>query len=212
MQAGDPVILFDGCGGEFHARLDEISRRRVRVTIHRHEDTERESPLAITLVQALATSDKMDFIVQKAVELGAAAVQPIVTERATLKLSGERAEKRTAHWQAIARAACEQCGRNRVPDIGELLTLAQWLALPTPGIRLMLHPSADQALASALQRCPDGPLSILIGPEGGFSERESALAAANQILPVRLGPRVLRTETAGLAALAALNAAAGDFI
>jgi len=210
MQAGDAVILFDGEGGEFHATVEEIAKRRARVSLQRFEDVERESPLAITLVQALATSDKMDFIVQKAVELGAVAVQPLITERATLKLSGDRAEKRAAHWQAVARTACEQCGRNRVPVVGEPVALAQWLSQPNDSVRVMLHPAGAEALALMPAAYPGRPLSILIGPEGGFSDRETALARDNRVVLARLGPRVLRTETAGLAALAVLNAAAGD--
>jgi 16S rRNA (uracil1498-N3)-methyltransferase len=174
----------------------------------RFEDVERESPLAITLVQALATSDKMDFIVQRQ-EL-AVAVQPLITERATLKLSGDRAEKRAAHWQAVARAACEQCGRNRVPLVGEPVALAQWLSRPDDSVRVMLHPGATGPLASLPAAFPGKPIAILIGPEGGFSDRETALARDNRVVLARLGPRVLRTETAGLAALAVLNAAAGD--
>jgi len=210
MQAGDAIILFDGEGGEYHAVVDEIAKRRARVSLQRFEEVERESPLAITLVQALATSDKMDFIVQKGVELGAVAVQPLITERATLKLSGDRAEKRAAHWQAVARAACEQCGRNRVPVVGEPVALTQWLSRPNDSVRVMLHPEAPESLASLPAAHPGKPLAILIGPEGGFSDRETALARDNRVVIARLGPRVLRTETAGLAALAVLNAAAGD--
>ncbi len=210
MQAGEVVVLFDGAGGEFHATVDEIAKRRVQVTVQRFDDIERESPLAITLVQALATSDKMDFIVQKAVELGAVAVQPLITERATLKLSGDRAEKRAAHWQAVARAACEQCGRNRVPVIAEPVALAQWLSRPDDSVRVMLHPGAAESMASLPAIYPGKAFSLLIGPEGGFSEREAALARDSRVVLARIGPRVLRTETAGLAALAVLNAAAGD--
>ena len=204
----DSITLFDGAGGEFSTTLVELGKRNATVALLSFNAIERESPLQITLVQALATSDKMDFIVQKAVELGVTAIQPISTERAMLKLSGERAEKRLAHWQAIVRAACEQCGRNRLPMVSDVMTLEAWLLLPAAGVRAMLHPEAT----AALQPAGDGaqPISLLIGPEGGFSPRELALAAKHGVAPVRFGPRVLRTETAGLAAIAALNARFGD--
>ena len=205
---GDTITLFDGTGGEFSASLVELGKRNAMVTLTSFDPIERESPLQITLVQALATSDKMDFIVQKAVELGVTSIQPISTERATLKLSGDRAEKRLAHWQAIVLAACEQCGRNRVPIVADVMTLEAWLMQPAEGVRAMLHP---EATARLLEAC-DGarPISLLIGPEGGFAPQELALSAKYGVAPVRFGPRVLRTETAGLAAFAALNARFGD--
>ena len=208
MVANDHIALFDGQGGEWAAMITGIGKRHASVQLLKFDPVERESPLNITLVQALATSDKMDFIVQKAVELGIRAIQPIATERATLKLTGERAQKRTAHWQAIAQAACEQCGRNRVPVVADVATLDVWLALPRDGVRLMLHPLAKASLvesAGVMQ-----PLVIAIGPEGGFSEKEIAQAAQHGVKQVRFGPRVLRAETAGLAAIAAINAAHGD--
>ena len=208
MNADDQVTLFDGLGGEFLAEIAELGKRRATARLLEFNDVERESPLAITLVQALATSDKMDLIVQKAVELGVAGVQPVSSERATLKLSGDRAEKRAAHWQSIARAACEQCGRNRVPLIAEPISLDEWLASPAAGVRLMLHPEASTSMLDIAGN--QTAISLLVGPEGGFSERELVLAARSGVEAVRFGPRVLRTETAGLAAVAALNAIAGD--
>ncbi|MBL8522485.1 MAG: 16S rRNA (uracil(1498)-N(3))-methyltransferase [Betaproteobacteria bacterium] len=208
MNAGDHIALFDGQGGEFPAEIIELGKRRATVSLLSFDDIERESTLSITLVQALATSDKMDLIVQKAVELGVAMVQPVASERATLKLSGDRAEKRATHWQSIARSACEQCGRNRVPVVAEPMALEEWLALPKDGVRLMLHPDASKSLIEAVGE--QTRVSLLIGPEGGFSERELALAMKHGVDAVRFGPRVLRTETAGLAAVAALNAIAGD--
>lgn len=208
MDAGDHVVLFDGQGGEFPAEIVDVAKRRATVRPLRFDKVERESPLTITLVQSLATSDKMDLIVQKAVELGVAVIQPVSSERATLKLSGERAEKRAQHWQSIARAACEQCGRNRVPVVAEPVALEEWLASTKEGVRLMLHPEASKSMVEAVGNRTS--ISLLIGPEGGFSERELALAAKHGVEAVRFGPRVLRTETAGLAAVAALNALAGD--
>lgn len=208
LAVGDPVTLFDGQGGECAASIlafgkQPLARLGPRLAI------ERESPLQITLVQALASGDKMDWVVQKAVELGVAAVQPVAAERSVLKLAGERADKRVAHWQQVAVAACEQSGRNRVPVVGEILPLARYLARPFDGTRLILAPGADGALARKAR--PSRPLAILIGPEGGWSPAELDLAARAGCEPLALGPRVLRTETAGLAALAAMQTVWGDF-
>lgn len=208
LAVGDPVTLFDGQGGECAASIlafgkQPLARLGPRLAI------ERESPLQITLVQALASGDKMDWVVQKAVELGVAAVQPVAAERSVLKLAGERADKRVAHWQQVAVAACEQSGRNRVPVVGEILPLAKYLARPFDGTRLILAPGADGALARKAR--PTRPLAILIGPEGGWSPAELDLAARAGCEPLALGPRVLRTETAGLAALAAMQTVWGDF-
>jgi len=208
LAVGDPVTLFDGQGGECAASIlafgkEALARLGPRLAI------ECESPLQITLVQALASGDKMDWIVQKAVELGVAAVQPVAAERSVLKLAGERADKRVAHWQQVAVAACEQSGRNRVPVVGEILPLAKYLARPFDGTRLILAPGADGALARKAR--PARPLAILIGPEGGWSPAELDLAARAGCAPLALGPRVLRTETAGLAALAAMQTMWGDF-
>ena len=208
LAVGDPVTLFDGQGGECAASIlafgkQPLARLGPRLAI------ERESPLQITLVQALASGDKMDWVVQKAVELGVAAVQPVAAERSVLKLAGERADKRVAHWQQVAVAACEQSGRNRVPVVGEILPLAKYLARPFDGTRLILAPGADGALARKAR--PTRPLAILIGPEGGWSPAELDLAARAGCEPLALGPRVLRTETAGLAAMAAMQTVWGDF-
>lgn len=209
LAGGDAITLFDGVGGEYPARIVDTGKRHATVELTGFDPVERESPLDLTLVQALATSDKMDFIVQKAVELGVRAIQPVASERATLKLAGERAHKRAAHWQAVAQAACEQCGRNRVPVVAEVVSLEAWLSAAAQGLRLLLHPDGTANFSTAV----DGsrPLSVLVGPEGGFSDSEIALATHHGLTPVRFGPRVLRSETAGLAALAALNAWHGDF-
>ncbi|MEO8103389.1 MAG: 16S rRNA (uracil(1498)-N(3))-methyltransferase [Betaproteobacteria bacterium] len=204
----DNVALFDGLGGEWIAVIAVMGKRQATVRMTQFVPIERESSLMLTLVQALATSDKMDLIVQKAVELGIAGIQPIATERATLKLAGDRAQKRAAHWQAIARAACEQCGRNRVPAVADVISLEAWLALPAAGTQVMLQPAATISLVGSADLTQ--PLAVLVGPEGGFSDNEFAMAVRHGIKPVSLGPRVLRTETAGLAAIAALNAVHGD--
>lgn len=205
----DVITLFDGAGGECEARLLALGRQPL-ARLGPRLPVERESPLAITLVQALASGDKMDWVVQKAVELGAVAIQPVAAERSVLKLAGERALKRQAHWQQIAVSACEQCGRNRVPVVGEILPLARYLAQDDGVRRMILAPEAAGALAHKKAR-PAGPVAILIGPEGGWSPVELQLAARAGCEPLALGPRVLRTETAGLAAIAALQTVWGDF-
>ncbi len=205
---GETITLFDGTGGEFTATLTDIRKRDATVTLDAFDPIERESPINITLVQALATADKMDLIVQKAVELGATSIAPIATARATLKLDGERAEKRVAHWQAVAVAACEQCGRNRIPVVRGVQTLDQWLRTPFNGSRVLLQPLAENSLLNSIDMA--SPVALLIGPEGGFSDDEIARAVANGVTTAKFGPRVLRTETAGLAAIAALAARFGD--
>lgn len=207
---GDPLILFDGRGGEYVGCIVEAGRT-LRVRLDEWREVDREPPLPVTLVQALPGSDKMDWIVQKAVELGVAVIQPVQAKRSVVRLSGERAEKRVAHWQQVAISACEQSGRNRVPEIREILDLGHYLAQSPADneTRMLLSPHEGVSL-STLPR-PSGPLMLLIGPEGGFEEGEEAAARSVGFQGMRLGPRVLRTETAGLAALAAIMAVWGDF-
>jgi len=210
LRAGDDVILFDGSGGEWPGRLREEGRR-LQVELGAWNPIEREAALAVTLAQALPSADKMDWVVQKAVELGVARIQPLEAQRSVVRLAGERAEKRRAHWQQVAISACEQCGRNVLPHLGPLLPLASYLAqaVEQGGLRLLLAPAGGTRLA-ALPR-PTGPLTLLVGPEGGFDDGEKEAARRAGFQPVTLGPRVLRTETAGLAAIAAVLALWGDF-
>ncbi len=208
LAVGEGVTLFDGRGGECDAVLVALGRQPL-ARLGPRRAVERESPLAITLVQALAAGDKMDWVVQKAVELGVAAIQPVAAERSVLKLAGERAAKRVAHWQQIVVSACEQSGRNRVPEVAEILPLARWLGTPFAGRRLILAPGDAGALVRMAP--PDGPLAVLVGPEGGWSPAELGLAMRAGCEPLALGPRVFRSETAGLAALAALQTLWGDF-
>lgn len=206
---GAPVVLFDGRGGEYPAHIERIERDRVYAELAAWREVERESPLAVTLVQALQAGDKMDFTIQKAVELGVRDIVPVESRRSVLRLSGERAAKRVAHWQGVVAAACEQCGRNQVPVVAPLEKLENWLARPAGGVlRLMLAPDAGQTLADIE---PVGEVQLLIGAEGGLDPQEMIAAQQAGFQAVRLGPRVLRTETAGLAALAALQALWGDF-
>ena len=206
---GAPLVLFDGRGGEYPAHIERIERDRVYAELGAWQDIERESSLAVTLVQALQAGDKMDFTIQKAVELGVRDIVPVESRRSVLRLSGERAAKRVAHWQGVVASACEQCGRNQVPLVAPLEKLENWLARPAGGaLRLMLAPDAGQTLADI---APVGEVQLLIGAEGGLDPQEMIAAQQAGFQAVRLGPRVLRTETAGLAALAALQALWGDF-
>lgn len=209
LRAGDAVVLFNGNGGEYPGRIETLGRiGRVRLDTWR--PVERESPLAVCLAQSMPAADKMDWIVQKSVELGVAAIVPVVSSRSIVRLSGDRAAKRIDHLRRLAVAACEQCGRNRVPPVDDLLPLPHFLATQPerPGPKLVLSPGASTRLRELPS--PDGALTLLVGPEGGFTEEELRAACACGFQPVALGPRVLRTETAGLAALAALLARWGD--
>jgi 16S rRNA (uracil1498-N3)-methyltransferase len=209
LQPGDAITLFDGSGGEYTAVIAGIKKTAVQVALGAHHAVERESPLDVTLVPALATGDRMDWIVQKAVELGVTRIQPVVTRRSVLRLDSARAEKRIAHWQAIAIGACEQCGRNRVPEVLAVRDLAETLAdrMETP--RIVLAPDDGVPLASL--GAPAGPIALLVGPEGGFADQELEAMRRAQCRFVRLGARVLRTETAGIAALAAIQTLWGDW-
>jgi 16S rRNA (uracil1498-N3)-methyltransferase len=209
LQAGDTLVVFDGRGGEYEAVIQRIDRGRVDVKTAAFRDIERESPLEVRLVQGLPEADKMDWILQKAVELGAAGVQPVVCDRSVVRLSGDRAARRQSHWQRVVIAACEQCGRNRVPALGPTLAFRDWAAQAPPARRWMLMPGATRTLAG--QERPDGPVLLLAGPEGGLSERELDIALTVGFEPLSLGPRVLRAETAPLAALAAMQSLWGDF-
>ncbi len=206
---GDAVVLFDGEGGEFPGTIAEAGRG-VRVRLGERCAVERESPLELALAQALPAGDKMDLVVQKAVELGVARIQPLAAARSVVRLSGERAARRLAHWHQVAASACEQCGRNRVPEIAPILDLRQWLdGLPRDNetVRLLLSPAGGlrpRELAGAKR------FLLLAGPEGGLSGEETAAARLAGFADLRLGPRILRTETAGPAALAALGALLGD--
>jgi 16S rRNA (uracil1498-N3)-methyltransferase len=210
MGQGDAIVLFDGRGGEWTGQLARVGKA-VTVALESFDATDREPPIAITLVQGLAAADKMDWIVQKAVELGVAVIQPVAARRSVIRLSGERLERRVAHWQAVAIAACEQCRRNRVPEVAPLVDLPQFLAgaAAQNAMRLVLAPEAGQRLANLPK--PAGSVMLLVGPEGGFEETELTAARLAGFTAVSLGPRVLRTETAGLAALAAMMALWGDF-
>ncbi len=208
LRPGAALVLFDGRGGQWRAELLPGGRARLLA----HQPLEREPPLRVDLAQALVRGERMDWALQKAVELGVASVQPVVTERSALRLGGERAGRRLRHWRAVVAAACEQCGRNRLPEVAPPLPLGRWLAVlgpPATGeLRLALSPGGGLRLRQL--PAPAGPVRLLVGPEGGLTPEELAQAEACGFRPLTLGPRVLRTETAGPAALAALQALWGD--
>jgi 16S rRNA (uracil1498-N3)-methyltransferase len=208
LQAGAALNLFNGEGGEYRAQLVAASKREARARIVEFHATERESPVDITLVLGISAGERMDYSLQKATELGVSAIQPLATERSVVKLAGERAGKRLQHWQHVAIAACEQCGRNRVPAVAPVQKLFDYLAALDRNQRLlMLSPDADTPLTRV---APAAAAVLLIGPEGGLAPAEYQAAQASGFEPVRLGPRILRTETAPVAALAVLQALWGD--
>lgn len=214
LRAGAAVVVFDGTGGEWSAQLVMGGRDRLLIEIGTHQAIERESPLSLTLWQGLARGERMDLVIQKATELGVTRIVPLATARSVVQLDAVRGEKRLSHWRAIAASACEQCGRNRLPEIVPPRDLPAALADILTGTqepRWLLEPSADRSLGEALaeQRRLE-QATVLIGPEGGFDDEEMGAAARAGFEPVRFGPRVLRTETAGLAVLAALQSRAGD--
>ncbi|MEI7447256.1 MAG: 16S rRNA (uracil(1498)-N(3))-methyltransferase [Burkholderiales bacterium] len=215
---GDAVELFDGRGRRCAARLVDADPRGATVTLGEPVEAGTESPLALGLAQGLPAGDKMDWVVEKAVELGVVAIQPLFARRSVLRLDGERAAKRLAHWRRVAVAACMQCGRDLVPSIAEPLALERWIGADAPPLRpgdgsparWLLSPRGEGGLA-ALPAPTAAGAWLLAGPESGFDDAEEDRALAAGWTPLRLGPRVLRTETAGLAAAAALQARFGDF-
>jgi 16S rRNA (uracil1498-N3)-methyltransferase len=208
MHQGDGLVLFDGTGGEWACTLETVTRDQVWVRVGAHSEAERESPLAVILGQGISTGERMDYTLQKAVELGATAIQPLATLRSVVRLDVGRAERKRVHWQQVVAAACEQSGRNRVPTVGEVTDLARWLAHVSGSMRLLLDPDANTRLHDL--QPPQGEVVLLAGPEGGFDDKERQAAHAAGFTAVRLGPRVLRTETAALAALSAMQTLWGD--
>ncbi|MEY4750286.1 MAG: Ribosomal small subunit methyltransferase [Pseudomonadota bacterium] len=212
LQPGDQVTLFNGLGGEWQAEIVHMGRSEVTVVVRDHAAVERELAHSVTLAVCMPANDRFDWLIEKATELGAAAVQPLVSERSVLRVAGERAEKKRAHWQGIAAAAAEQCGRNRLPLVHPVHELEGWLrsAPFAPACNahvLSLRPGAGLAsLLAAAAAAPPCHWLLLSGPEGGLSAREEDLAVSLGYAPLSLGPRVLRAETAPLALLAVLAA------
>ncbi|MDR5737531.1 16S rRNA (uracil(1498)-N(3))-methyltransferase [Caballeronia sp. LZ016] len=215
LSPGDAITLFNGTGGEHHGVLVDIAKKTALVRIDTHSEREAEPPYRVTLAQGVAGGDKMDWLIEKSVELGVSGIEPLTAERGVVRLTGERAVRRQAHWQALVRAACEQCGRNRVPDVAPPRDLSAWLAdLPAASdgdLRLLLSPRAEVAFAALPAEPPRGRVMLVIGPEAGFSPKEETQIAEAGFSALGLGPRVLRTETAGIAVLAALAARWGGW-
>jgi 16S rRNA (uracil1498-N3)-methyltransferase len=209
LRPGAPLTLFNGRGGEFAGRIEAARGDAVTVAVAEASTTERESPLSLTLAQGVSRGERMDLIVQKATELGVARLLPLLTERSVVRLDAKAAARKLAHWRAIAIAACEQSGRNRLPSLTEPLELREFLrGKAEDGTRLLLSPVAALGIADVPR--PPGAITVLIGPEGGLSAEEQERAVAAGFLGVRLGPRVLRTETAAIAALSLLQRQFGD--
>jgi 16S rRNA (uracil1498-N3)-methyltransferase len=209
LRAGDEITVFDGSGGEHAAHVHGFERGVVRVTLDAARGVERESPLAITLWQAPCRGDRMDHVIEKATELGVARIVPWLARRAVVRLEGQRAEQRREHWQAVARSACEQSGRNRIPQIEAPQTLADLIAHCPPGaLKLALRPDASARLTDL--RVQSTAAVIAVGPEGGMTHEEETMLDDARFLSLSLGPRILRADTAGPACIATLQALWGD--
>lgn len=209
LRSGDAFVLFNGDGFDYAAELRSVKRDAVTARINTRLPAVAESPLRLTLVQAVGKGDRMDYSLQKATELGVAQVQPVFTARTEVRLKGARLEKRMAHWRGVLVSACEQSGRATLPLLGDALSLEDWLAQPSDEARYVLDPRADRCLAASEN--PGESATVVIGPEGGFTEQETHVLALAGVEPVQLGPRVLRTETAGPAAITVLQSLFGDF-
>ena len=209
LNTGDSITLFNGTGNDFDATLQAIGKRHAECHIHAQRQPENESPLAITLVQAISSGERMDFTLQKSVELGVHAIQPIISERCVVRLSGERAEKRVQRWQDIVIAACEQSGRSMVPPVLPIVSFTDYLRQMPPELHLMM----SLRRATTLRGIAPAPqtLRLMIGPEGGWTPAEEQAALDAGVQTITLGKRVLRTETAAMAAMAAMQVLWGDF-
>lgn len=221
LRVGDALVVFNGKGngkeegqgngeaGEYAARVVDIGRRSARIEIGAFVPRTLESPLELVLLQGISRGERMDYTVQKAVELGVSRIVPVLTERTVVNLKGDRQEKRREHWQGVVNSACEQSGRNHVPMVASIASFAAAVAAASEGLKLVLHHRAETDLAAV--PAPQGPVTLLIGPEGGLSAAEIAAAEDAGFNPLRLGPRILRTETAALAAMSVLQWHWGDF-
>lgn len=208
LKQGDSIILFNGAGGEYQAELVEVQKKRASAAVGRFLDTDCESPLPIILGQCISRGEKMDYTIQKAVELGVHEIVPLFSERCGVKLNQERQQKRLRHWHGVTISACEQCGRGRIPRLREAMPLDEWLAQPAASLKLVLDPTARHSFNTLPP--PERDVALLIGPEGGLSDAEISRALAGGFHGLRLGPRILRTETAGLTALSLIQQHWGD--
>ena len=210
IRSGAPVSVFDGKGCEHRAIIKTIKRSEIILEIAEARTAQQEPSLDITLLQGIARNDRMDLILQKAVELGVNNIQPLWMQRSQAHLKGSRLEKRCKHWQGVIISACEQCGRATLPQLGAAMSFADWMhSRHNRGLRLLLQPDSTTGLGTL--QPPDGRIYVLAGPEGGLNDDEQMLAKSAGFLGIRLGPRILRTETAALAALAAMQTLWGDF-
>ncbi len=210
LKTGDALTLFNGQGGEYTATITSIEKKHVLVDIKTFSPREAELPYAVTLAQALPEAAKMDWIIEKAVELGVTAIQPLTAQRCVVRLNQERAEKKQAHWQAIIIAAAEQSGHNRLAHLAELNQFNNWMGQSDLHQRILLSPRGEQSLSDWARHRPPQAISLIVGPEGGFNDAEEQLACAHGTIMLSMGARILRTETAGLAALATINALWGE--
>lgn len=208
-EVGDEIILFNGEGGEYQSVIRDISKKHVEVELLTFNPRDVESPVTLILAQGIARGEKMDFIIQKAVELGISEIFPITTERCNVRLDREREKKRLLHWQAVVISACEQSGRNTLPILHAPMPLQSWVSACSAEQKYILSPHVDNKLVTPQQK--PASIAILVGPEGGLSDAEMSAAAKQNFHSLNLGPRILRTETAALAALAVLQCQFGDF-
>lgn len=208
MQAGDPLTLFNGRNQEYAATIFAVKKKKVTVFIHSVQEVNRESPMSIHLAQALSKGDKMEWIIQKAVELGVQQVTPLITERSVIKMDEERWTKKKQQWQAIAIAACEQSGRTQLPLIADPLSFHAFIKRTREGSKWIIHPHGNKSWRDYEWKASSS--TVLVGPEGGFSEQELTLALQQDFAPLVLGPRILRTETAAISVLSLLQAVSGD--
>jgi 16S rRNA (uracil1498-N3)-methyltransferase len=209
LRPGAAVTLFNGLGGEYAASIERVQGSEVSVAVGEHQPLERESPFPLTLAQGVSRGERMDLVVQKATELGVSRLVPVLTERSIVRLDEEQSDRKSSHWRAIAIAACEQCGRNRLPEVALPARLGQFLRdSSADGTKLLLSPEATRRIEDVPR--PQRGATVLIGPEGGLADEEQQRALAAGFLAVRLGPRVLRTETAAIAAITLLQREFGD--
>ncbi len=206
LQEGDDITLFNGEGGHFLARIASVGRKRASAAVFAFDAHDVELPYTLTLAQALPEASKMDWIIEKAVELGVAGIVPLAAARCVVRLTGEREQKKLDHWQGVIVSATQQCGRNRLARLDGVNQFGDWVAQHDLHRRVLLSPRASESLSQWARHQPPQALTLLVGPEGGLTEQEEQLAIARGAIALSMGPRVLRTETAGLAAVAALNA------
>ncbi|ATZ73578.1 16S rRNA (uracil(1498)-N(3))-methyltransferase [Idiomarina sp. X4] len=208
LNVNDPIVLFNGDGKNYSATITQVTKKSASFKVAAVEDNDTESPVPVHLGQVISRGDRMDFVLQKSVELGVSEITPLFSERCGVKLSGDRLEKKQQQWQKIVRSACEQCGRSIVPNVKPAQTLEDFINNSFDGLRLTLDPTAEQPLSSYTQA--DKGIQLLIGPEGGFTDEEVLEAEQQGFKPMKLGPRILRTETAALSALTAVQYQFGD--